>query len=140
MAERRICPVCGNYEFEEAGCYDICEYCGWEDDPLQYDNPDYEGGANHESLNQARAIFKKNDTYLDWMKEQREARAKGSGPHLCPVCKKHTFPEWHSCDTCPVCGWEDDAVQTLNPDRAGYDNHMSLNQAREAYAKGEEVI
>nr|DAW49481.1 MAG TPA: cysteine-rich protein [Caudoviricetes sp.] len=34
---------------------------------------------------------------------------------------------------------EDDLVQLENPDEEGCDNHMSLNQAREAYSRGEEV-
>lgn len=39
------------------GTYSICPVCGWEDDPVQYDDPDHEGGGNVESLNQVRAAF-----------------------------------------------------------------------------------
>lgn len=53
------CPVCRQYEFEYSGCFDICEVCGWEDDNLQSKHPDYEGGANKMSLNQAREAYKK---------------------------------------------------------------------------------
>lgn len=50
------CPVCGlENAFDEPGGYDICERCGWEDDPVQSANPDLSGGANKESLNEARA-------------------------------------------------------------------------------------
>ena len=45
------CPVCNMYTFE--GSYDICEVCGWENDPVQLRYPDEDGGANTESLNQA---------------------------------------------------------------------------------------
>jgi hypothetical protein len=32
--------------------------CFWEDDPAQFDNHDYEGGANVVSLRQGQAIFR----------------------------------------------------------------------------------
>jgi hypothetical protein len=39
---------------DEKGAYEVCEVCGWEDDPVQAADPDYAGGANKESLNEAR--------------------------------------------------------------------------------------
>lgn len=51
------CPVCGKYEFEDEGSYDICPYCGWEDDDIQLDDPDYSGGANEMSLNEYRKDY-----------------------------------------------------------------------------------
>ena len=53
------CPVCEQYVFEETRSYDICEVCGWEDDNIQAGDPDYEGGANEMSLNQAREAYRK---------------------------------------------------------------------------------
>ena len=50
--DKHLCPVCGKYEFEEQGSFDICDVCGWEDDPLQLKEPNLEGGANEMSLNQ----------------------------------------------------------------------------------------
>lgn len=47
-----ICPVCGKYRFKFE--YDVCEVCGWENDGLQFIEPDYEGGANKLSLNEYR--------------------------------------------------------------------------------------
>ena len=35
----------------------ICPVCGWEDDPSQKRYPDMEGGANAESLNEARRKY-----------------------------------------------------------------------------------
>ncbi|HYR11203.1 MAG TPA: CPCC family cysteine-rich protein [Longimicrobium sp.] len=53
------CPCCGFRTMTEAwrGTYDLCPVCNWEDDGVQYHDPDYRGGANLESLNEARAAF-----------------------------------------------------------------------------------
>ena len=32
-----LCPVCGEYEFEDVLCHDICPVCGWEDDGMEVD-------------------------------------------------------------------------------------------------------
>lgn len=39
------CPCCGQFEYEEVNGYEVCEVCGWEDDPLQFEKPDYAGGS-----------------------------------------------------------------------------------------------
>jgi hypothetical protein len=54
------CPCCGFLTLEEqsSGTYEICPVCYWEDDPVQSDDPSYEGGANKISLTQARINFK----------------------------------------------------------------------------------
>lgn len=31
------CPICGRYEFADASCFDICPFCGWEDDGTEDD-------------------------------------------------------------------------------------------------------
>ena len=46
------CKCCGNLTIEFVDEYEICEICGWEDDDIQSDDPDYAGGANKLSLNQ----------------------------------------------------------------------------------------
>ncbi|MBO4506417.1 MAG: hypothetical protein J5728_08340 [Lachnospiraceae bacterium] len=51
-----LCPVCGQYSFTEP--HDICPVCGWEDDKVQLRDPDFRGGANEMSLNEARAAFR----------------------------------------------------------------------------------
>jgi len=53
------CPCCGFLTRSEAdfGTFDICPICDWEDDDIQADDPDYDGGANGISLNAARKNF-----------------------------------------------------------------------------------
>jgi Cysteine-rich CPCC len=51
------CPVCRETIFSEEGSYEICDTCGWEDDPVQGGDPDVAGGANDQSLNQARTAW-----------------------------------------------------------------------------------
>jgi len=45
------CPCCGFLVFDrEAGSYDICPVCDWEDDEVQLRHPGLTGGANGRSL------------------------------------------------------------------------------------------
>lgn len=64
---------------------------------------------------------------------------KNSGAHLCPVCGKFEFEERSSMELCDVCNWLDDAVSERESDHAGGGNYMTLNQAKEAYKRGEIV-
>jgi hypothetical protein len=52
-----FCPCCGYKTLSSERHYDICSICFWEDDPIQYDDPFYEGGANHISLLTAKENF-----------------------------------------------------------------------------------
>lgn len=56
---RYPCPCCGFFTLSQPppGTYGLCPVCYWEDDLVQFENPDYEGGANAESLNMARSNF-----------------------------------------------------------------------------------
>jgi hypothetical protein len=58
--ERFECPCCGNLTLEEPapGTWLICDICHWEDDPIQFDDIDCEGGANRVSLRQARKFYR----------------------------------------------------------------------------------
>ncbi len=60
MKELFVCPCCGYKTLSEEtpGSYEICGICFWEDDGVQLDDPDYEGGANHISLRTAQRNFK----------------------------------------------------------------------------------
>ena len=55
--EYRACPCCGYKTLETVGIYEICPVCFWEDDPIQYDDPNHEGGANNVSLKQGQRNF-----------------------------------------------------------------------------------
>jgi ribonuclease HII len=58
--ERFACPCCGFFTLAEEppGSLCVCEVCWWEDDPVQFADPDYEGGANAPSLHQGREFFR----------------------------------------------------------------------------------
>jgi hypothetical protein len=53
----------------------------------------------------------------------------------CPCCKNLTLsePPPGTFEVCPVCYWEDDAVQFKDPTYAGGANRMSLEIARSNY-------
>ena len=53
------CPCCGykTLSREAGGTYALCPVCFWEDDQIQFNDPDYEGGANKISLKQAQKNF-----------------------------------------------------------------------------------
>lgn len=57
MVEKFTCPCCGYKALDEQFGWDICPICYWEDDPLQFDEVDLEGGANTVSLRQAQKNF-----------------------------------------------------------------------------------
>lgn len=57
---RYPCPCCDCLTLTEAptGTHAICPVCGWEDDHVQFRDPDYPGGANRTSLRQARENYR----------------------------------------------------------------------------------
>jgi hypothetical protein len=59
QAKRYPCPCCGNEHIEEPGGYEICDVCGWEDDPVQSADPQFAGGANEMSLLRCRELWSK---------------------------------------------------------------------------------
>ena len=56
--EELRCPCCGKYYFSQKRSYEICPVCGWEDDPVQREDPDFPGGANAESLKEAQEKYR----------------------------------------------------------------------------------
>ena len=55
--KKMVCKCCGFRTVEYY--FDICEVCGWQQDDIQEDDPNFEGGANKLSLNQYRAKWLK---------------------------------------------------------------------------------
>jgi hypothetical protein len=55
------CPCCGFLTLFEPppDTYAICKVCFWEDDGVQFDDPDFRGGANAVSLNEARENYRR---------------------------------------------------------------------------------
>lgn len=49
------CVCCGKTDVVE---FDICPICSWEDDGVQNDDPDFAGGANEMSLNEAKEAYR----------------------------------------------------------------------------------
>ena len=68
---KNICPCCEEFEHDTGiGCSDICQICGWEDDYLQRNRPNFKPGANIMSLNEARHAWRtmSKAEYVEWMK------------------------------------------------------------------------
>ncbi|WP_293647418.1 CPCC family cysteine-rich protein [Thiolapillus sp.] len=59
--KKYTCPCCGylTLDAESPGSHLICPICFWEDDPLQYEDPDFTDGANLPSLKQAQRNFRR---------------------------------------------------------------------------------
>lgn len=55
--DNTVCPVCGRYHFEEPNTFEECPNCGWVDDLVQRNDPDYKSGFNRISVNEAREKF-----------------------------------------------------------------------------------
>lgn len=57
MAALNPCRCCGSLTIEEYGSFEVCSVCDWEDDDIQFDDPDFSGGANELSLNEAKKQY-----------------------------------------------------------------------------------
>ncbi len=56
-----MCPVCGKYMFKEP--FEECPVCGWVNDIVQADYPDWAGCGNFMSLNQCRRAYKEGKNF-----------------------------------------------------------------------------
>ena len=54
--------------------------------------------------------------------------------HPCVCCGAHTLrePGGGSDAICPLCGWQDDAVQNADPHETAGPNDQTLSEARRA--------
>lgn len=73
------CPCCGHRTLgeEPPGTFEICPVCFWEDDNVQFTDPDSRGGANRVSLNEAKQNFEQFGACELEMKEFVRAPRKG---------------------------------------------------------------
>lgn len=84
MAEHYPCPCCGfmTLRLPPPGTHELCPVCWWEDDGVQFDDPDYQGGANDESLNMARANFRQfgasSPSAVPWVRQPLPEERQGS--------------------------------------------------------------
>ena len=62
MTEKILCPVCGQHSFDEDN---ECHVCGWVNDGVQRADPDYRGGYNRISLNEAKKKFAEGKKVFD---------------------------------------------------------------------------
>ena len=65
MEERHKCPLCGQYEFNQYNSMEFCPICGWFDDALYENDPDYHGGLYTISLNNARKLWESGETVFE---------------------------------------------------------------------------
>jgi len=87
---RYACPCCGNLTLAEQppGTFCHCEVCWWEDDPVQFADPGYEGGANAPSLCQAREFYRAigvSDPHLKGHERPPRADELPPAPDLTPI-------------------------------------------------------
>ena len=70
------CPCCQYLTLSEEppGTFEICPVCRWEDDNVQYNDPDSEGGANSVSLKKAR------ENYLTFGAKTELAKSRARKP------------------------------------------------------------
>jgi len=57
MSKLLPCPCCGTLTIRHRGAFEICSVCSWEDDPSQAQDENLVGGANRQSLAEARAAW-----------------------------------------------------------------------------------
>ena len=57
MGGAHICPVCGKTVFSAQNSSELCAFCGWEDEGGCEEEPDYESGPNHCSLNEYKRRY-----------------------------------------------------------------------------------
>jgi hypothetical protein len=92
--EFKECVCCGQKTLEIKSRYDICEVCGWEDDPIQNDDPDYVGGANSISLNMAKDAFLAGKALLPLKRADRDRyRTRIAAASLAAIANGEEFYE-----------------------------------------------
>ena len=145
--QNRPCACCGEKTLEHK-MHDICPVCGWEDDGVQNDDPDYRGVANFISLNEAKKAWVEGENLnvvieeavIEYRKQQEIAEATAKITYeQCPCCGKNGVEVKNDFGVCEVCGWMYDPIQHNDPDLQRESNFLSLNEAKKAWAEGKSL-
>ena len=92
---KHLCPVCGRTVFQEYDSYEICSFCGWEDNAFQQAHP-YTGGGPNASLHSCRRNYRKKiaaDPNYTWVKEcDEQSEKKGIFWIVCRESLKNNEP------------------------------------------------
>lgn len=141
-----MCPICGKHQFPSDCNYEVCPYCGWQNDSVMNDDPSYWGGANALCQLDHRLRY-----FYYLSKNPKYHYARDGYPDVlqieemkCPVCSQMRFMplRWDEiyCGVvpsdvhCQYCGWNYDLKQMESPDLKNGANEMSLNEYRDWYA------
>lgn len=83
---RFACPCCGCFTLEDpcTGSFEICAVCWWEDDRVQFDDPNHHEGANRPSLREGRrsylAVGAADPDHLPHVRPPRREERPGPSP------------------------------------------------------------
>jgi hypothetical protein len=76
------CACCGAMALANCGYCEICPICGWQEDSVQNDDPDYAGGANWLSLNRAKENWKEHGVIMT--EKDKQERKEFYQAHIAP--------------------------------------------------------
>lgn len=82
------CPCCGykTLDNQPPGTYEICKICFWEDDKVQFNDPDFRHGTNEVSLKEAQKNFIKigasDKRFLQYVRKPTKKDIKDIGWNL----------------------------------------------------------
>lgn len=136
-----VCPVCHDTYFSPLTESDFeygrdlqCQQCGWIYDLAQVEDKDLVDAENGISLREYRKryqeLIRQNPNY-NYQESQYKKKT-----FLCPVCHKHRFPDRGTFEICPECGWEEDGIMDLYPDKyEGCANDLCFNDFKARYER-----
>lgn len=92
-AQRHPCSCCGFLTLPKPppGTFWICPVCDWEDDNIQFRDPNYEGGANKVSLAQARRNYAEIGA-SDPRRRERTAHRRRTSSHRAKLVPEERLP------------------------------------------------